>query len=133
LPHIEVIHNVSYRAGGVEGAVLRKPLGGIAGMVSAIQADERCRTRSEDASLGHPSVFPRDSTKGDPPVRASSGFPVSGAGRDEAADDDVFFQAFEVVFFAADRRVNENARGLLKGCGGKETGRGKRHPRDAQQ
>src|ERR1039458_6465617 len=40
----------------------------------------------------------------------------AGAGRDEASDNDVFFQAAQVINLAVDAGFGEHARGLLERC-----------------
>src|SRR5215472_13453674 len=44
----------------------------------------------------------------------------TGAGRDQAPDDDVFFQAAQVIDLAVDAGFGEHARGLLERRGGDE-------------
>ena len=46
--------------------------------------------------------------------------PISGSGGDEAADDDIFFQAFELIFLAADGCIDQDSCGFLEGCCGEE-------------
>ena len=57
----------------------------------------------------------------------------AGAGRNEAADDDVFLQAAQVVALAHDGRFGEHARGFLEGGGADEAVGGQAGLGDAQQ
>ena len=50
----------------------------------------------------------------------------AGAGRDEFADDDVFFEATQVVDFAGDGSLGEHAGGLLERRSGQEAIGGQR-------
>src|SRR5580693_5048047 len=55
------------------------------------------------------------------------------SGRDEASDDDVLFQAAQVIDLAVDAGFGEHARGLLERRGGDEGVGRERSLRDAQQ
>ena len=55
----------------------------------------------------------------------------AGPGRYFTADNDVFFQAFQVVYFAGDGGGGQDARGFLKRGGREETAGGKSHASNA--
>src|ERR1700756_3677182 len=57
----------------------------------------------------------------------------AGPGRDEASDDDVLFQAAQVIDLAVDAGFGEHARGLLERRGGDEGVGGERSLRDAEE
>src|SRR5215469_9013946 len=57
----------------------------------------------------------------------------AGAGRDQAADDDVLFQAAQVIDLAVDAGLGEHARGLLERRGGDEGVGRERSLRDAEE
>src|SRR5580692_5442132 len=57
----------------------------------------------------------------------------AGSGRDKASDDDVLFQAAQVIDLAVDAGFGEHARGLLERRGGDEGVGGERCLGDAQE